>query len=839
MIKQLFLVLSLCFCFYNGYSQIAVPSIPESFSVKTKKAVIIPLNVLNAIDDGKLIAEDKYEGIPNRYGVVQQMVIDIKAEGIKTEIPGRGYVWLFEIRSPNAYSLGITFGKYRLPDGASIFIYNEAHTLLKGAFTSLNNNSRSQLTIADFHGQDAIIEYFEPYHPAFSGELAVSFVSQAYKDLNEVFSSRVGINCSEGDDLQDAKHAVCKMTFHDHVYSYICTGFLVNNVQRDGTPYFQTANHCISSNTVAGTLVVYFNYENSACYSSDASDNQTLSGATLKANSKYSDFSLLLLDEYPPGSYFPYYAGWDASSAGSQKGNCIHHPAGTPKCIAVDNNPIVSYSYELAWGNENGQLIAKSAEDTHWVVRFDQGETEGGSSGAPLFDDNRHVIGQLHGGSDIDDYFGKFSLSYSYNSDKSAQLKYWLDPGNSGILSLDGRYDRIQPSAAFSVPVTQVCPGVAIKLNDQSKYNPTWWDWDIQPSTIEYANGTTRHSQNPEIIFNDPGTYSVRLTVINDFGADNLVKTDYITAGEIQVKFSRKSEDSVVCGCDLVNYPLAASGALNYTFSIERSDKILYSHSQDSLYLTLIPEEKKNGSFSSWIRVVGTQGSCISADSMELKVSVPINDDIEDAIWLWPGRNEARSNFCASVEENEAEPSSVALKNTIWFTFQGPSNGRVSIDTHGFNDRIAVYDADSYADLVSGKKNAFSKLAYNDDRSFTDNTAFVEDLAVEPYKTYWLQVDGTGGATGSCMVDLVSNSLLIYPNPSDGEFIVILSNEAEGDAAIRVVSLTGQVVYTDELVVTKENNRITIDLSPYAAGIYFMKLSMNGSSFETKLSLIK
>ena len=37
--------------------------------------------------------------------------------------------------------------------------------------------------------------------------------------------------------------------------------------------------------------------------------------------------------------------------------------------------------------------------DTHWfVAAWDEGMTEGGSSGSPVFDDSQRIRGQLHGG---------------------------------------------------------------------------------------------------------------------------------------------------------------------------------------------------------------------------------------------------------------------------------------------------------------------------------------------------------------------------------------------------------------------------------------------------------
>jgi PKD repeat protein len=838
MIKQFFLCAILSFAFCRVSSQISILGTPESFLLLKKKAAVIPLIVLNALDTSKLLAEDKRLDIPNRYGVVQLMDIDIKAEGVKTIIEGKGTIWQYEVNSPQAYSLGVSFGKFLVPEGSRVFMYNESHSHVLGAFTSLNNNSLQQLTIADFDGQNVIIEYFEPLHPAFPGQLVIASVSQAYKNLLKAASSRININCTEGESWQDLKHAVCRMTFHDTQYTYFCTGFLVNNVREDGTPYFQTANHCINTESEANTLVTYFNYENSTCTSSDAAISQTLSGATLKATNSYSDFTLLLLNEYPPASYYPYYAGWDASSRNPRKGTCIHHPMGAAKCIALDYSAPTTYKSQIQWTDENNQIVY-SAADTHWEVKFDAGHTEGGSSGSPLLDDNQRVIGQLHGGTPIDDFYGKFSLSWNHSASGSSQLKSWLDPDNSGTLYINGFSGTSKPKAMFSTYPTRICPGSPVTFSDKSKYNPTAWIWNVEPSSYRFANGTTRSSQNPEIIFDSTGNYTISLSVLNSNGADSLTKTNYISAGDIRVKLSGIPGDSIICGCNLNNYPLAASGATNYIFGLERPDKIEYRIVSDSIFLSLLSAEKKNGSFNSWLKVTGTQGACISKDSIEMKISAPVNDDIENAIHLKPGRNTAYSNFCASVEPNEAAPSIHPLLNTIWFSFLGPSNGIINIDTHGFNDRIAVYKADSYSDLISGFKPSYTLLATNDDRSDTDNSSFIGKLSVDPYKMYWLQVDGSSGSTGSCVIDLWSNSIEVFPNPTSGEFKVIVSTDEEVNAEMKIISTSGKDLYSNKLNVSKENNSFTFNISSYPAGLYYIVVSMKGSNMKEKLLLIK
>ncbi len=838
--RNLILLIFQFVCLFNtSNAQISQPGTPESFNPDFKSAVIIPSRELRPIDIVKFLQEDRANGIPNRYGVVEQTAIDIIAEGVQTAIPGKGTIWQYEFHSSQCHSIGIEFGNFHLPNGATVFIYNKTRSELLGAFTHDNNNAGNHLIISDIPGQDAIVEYFEPTGRSFPGELVIESITQSYRDPLKASSIRIGINCPQGANWQDAKHSVCMFTFHDSQYSYDCTGFLVNNVREDGTPYFETANHCISTPALARTVVAYFNFENSSCTSADAIRKQSLSGATLKATNSYSDFTLLQLNEYPPAIYLPYFAGWDASGSTPLLGTSIHHPQGTAKCIAIENKPPFNYSSTLTWTDPNtGSTASTTAPNTHWDVQFTSGEVEGGSSGAPLFDQNAHVIGQLHGGSTGEDYYGKFSVSWNHGGSSSTQLQNWLDPDSKGIKSLEGTYSKVKPKAAFSTALTRICPESIITLNDSSIYGPTSWTWNITPSTYQYSSGSGHNSKNPQVKFLQPGIYTISLIVANANGTDTLTRTNYIQAGDLQVKLSGLGSDGIVCGCNLIDYPFAASGALNYSFSMERTDKISTVNRADSIFLSLRPEVKKYGSFSSWLKVIGKQGSCASADSVNIQVSMPTNDDVENSIQLHPGRNVPYANFCASLESGEAVPSS-SMQKTIWFTFLAPSSGKITIDTHGFNDQIAVYDASSYTPLLSGNSAGYKLVATNNGRSLTDGTALIENLSLAPSRKYFLQVGGTDGAIGDVIVDLLSNSLEVYPNPTAGVVNIIISNDQDGTADMSIISFSGQVMLNKEISVTKEHNSFLFDFSELLSGVYFVNVKMNGTTINKKLIIRK
>lgn len=838
---------------FESKAQIRENGIPESFHFEQKSASLIPIFKLDSIDVGKLLEEDRKFRIENRYGVVQTCDINLREAGIMTEIKGKGTIWQYKIESEDASSIGLYFKKYHLPPRAKLFIYNSAHSQLRGAFTQQNNNIRNALPVAEFPGDEMIIEYFEPLNPEFPGELALGSVSQAYKDVRKLAEGRIGINCEEGNDWQVVKHSVCLMTFHDFQNSYFCTGALINNVKEDETPYFLTANHCINSEELANTLITYFNYEDSDCKTEDASFSQTLSGATFKAGSNYSDFSLLLLSEYPPDEYSPYYAGWDVSGENPRSGACLHHPDGSSKSIALAHNTAFSYPEKIDWFSEDLRLISTTLPDSHWNVLFDQGMPEAGSSGGPFFDQNKRIVGQLHGGVNSVLLFGKLSLSWDYNFAYNEQLAHWLDPSKTRK-TLDGMW-KMPPKVNFRAELQEVCVNTPIGFTDKTRYKPTQWLWQVDPRSYSFANGTDSTSQNPQIVFQKDGAYSVRLFASNKYGSDELIQKKYILAqSKLDVRFLKAGKDSTVCGCDLKAFPLVVGGAVSYKYQVDRPELIDTTIRSNTLFLTLNPTSDYNQSFNTWVKVIGTNGNCVASDSILLHVINQPNDHIRNASRLYLGRNTGFSNKCSTAEMNEPNPPSSGclvkkswcpdftsgkslINNSVWFSFVSPSNGLLTINTYGFDDQIAVYEASDYSDILSGDRKRFSLIAANDNRSNSDKTAILENLELDPGKKYWLQVDGHNAAYGNLIIDLLSNTLeaVVFPNPSDGIFNLNLFHPKTGTAELSVSDINGRVLFAKQLKVTVNNTQFNFSLNGYPKGIYILKVTLNGSSLSKKL----
>lgn len=434
-------------------AQISEGGIPPSFnklSLSTAPEVATP-----SVDVQALLAEDAAEaknGLPFRFGKPFDVDYSLDNSGVWDDLPDGGRIWRLRIHCPGAFSINLLYSRYRLPAGAKLFLYNESRDMVIGAFTERNNKETGLFATSPIKGDVTIVEYYEPAEAVGVGELTISRIVHGYKDVffnaakdakgfGDAGSCNNNVNCPEGADWQDDKRAVAMILTSGGFR--LCSGSLVNNVRQDATPYFLTANHCLGGES---SWIFMFNYESPTCTNIDGPTNFTVQGSTLRATYATSDFALLQLTEQPPESYNVYFAGWSNIDTPSQSSTGIHHPSGDIKKISFDYDPVTSTNY------------LQSSGTTHWRIgSWDDGTTEPGSSGSPLFDQNHRVVGQLHGGyasctSLTSDWYGKFAMSWNGGGSASTRLKDWLDPDNTGATVLDG-YDPDAGVAIQHVPL--------------------------------------------------------------------------------------------------------------------------------------------------------------------------------------------------------------------------------------------------------------------------------------------------------------------------------------------------------------------------------------------------
>lgn len=390
-----------------------------------------------------------------RVGVLQDVDIDVVQTAAKVS-DGQMVRYLLSITSPEAKYVSLIFSDFVLPEGAELYVYDATGDFVLGSFNASDVKDDGTFYTQAIPGEVAYVEYAVPagQNP---GRLKVNQVCHGYKDIFVSISSQydqavealkgshgyaegnchINVICEEADDWRDQIRSVVALEMFDSRYSYMCTGSLINNTRNDGTPYILTAYHCQDMDGGVRSWTAYFLYETRTCEGNTGPGNKSVTGAVIMAKYTYetgSDFCLIRLNNAIPDTYTPYYSGWNrADVAQASLGACIHHPGGDFKKISFprevrrlsgSNLPF----YRVYWytGSQN------------------KGVTEQGSSGSPLFNADKQIIGQLYAGTSGCDYmsgydlYGRLFTSWAGDGTSTGRLSNWLDPTNSQVVSIEG-----------------------------------------------------------------------------------------------------------------------------------------------------------------------------------------------------------------------------------------------------------------------------------------------------------------------------------------------------------------------------------------------------------------
>ena len=288
----------------------------------------------------------------------------------------------------------------------------------------------------DFGGPETTVEVEIPATAATTSvKLAVPRLShyvvspdeaeaQGMAKVGESGTCEVDVMCKP--EFLSQSRSVVRMLFVRDAKTYLCTGTLLNDARSSKTPYLLSANHCISSQVEASSLMTDWFYRASACNSGalGTSAQRRTGGATLLHATASTDTAFMRLNDAPPagvvyaGSYF------GTLDIGHTMAG-VHHPKGDLQKFSSG----IFLRYSTC--SDEVCFSSNTANGTFLTMGWQQGVTEGGSSGSALFHtlgDKRYVVGQLYGGASSCqapaglDHYGRFDVAY-----RNA-IKQWLNP---------------------------------------------------------------------------------------------------------------------------------------------------------------------------------------------------------------------------------------------------------------------------------------------------------------------------------------------------------------------------------------------------------------------------
>lgn len=363
------------------------------------------------------------------------------------------------------------------------------------------------------------------------------------------------------------------------------------------------------------------------------------------------------------------------------------------------------------------------------------------------------------------------------------------------------------PSANFSANATVVNPGTTVSFTDLSANSPTSWSWSISPSSgWSWAGGSSASSQNPQVLFSTVGSYSVTLTATNSIGSDVETKTNYITVtnGSTQT-------------CDTLHYPLSGtpvlygSSGMGYVGGNNSYGDIAKADYFDSYspYTTIY------GAYF-WFGVATDDGS---------------TSNITFNVW----DNSGSAGNPSAVIGTATVPLATIVSNTNSGYMTGVS----------FTSPVTITGPFYVGCVLPQSAGDTLALITNTDGDTSPGTAW-EQWSDNAWYAY-SHSSSWGYNVQSGIFPIVCNgpadiaepgtleSILIYPNPSNGMLNINLINYHKPEVSIGIYNSMGKLIKS----LVSESSIMQVDLSDQSAGIYFVSLVSEEGSVIRRVSVIR
>jgi len=342
-----------------------------------------------------------------------------------------------------------------------------------------------------------------------------------------------------------------------------------------------------------------------------------------------------------------------------------------------------------------------------------------------------------------------------------------------------------------------VCQGNSLTFTDLSwNGNPTSWSWSFPGGTPSTSTDSV-----PVIQYNTPGIYDVTLTVSNASGSVNTTKTNYVTVNSGTASFSGSIyqegfESTTVPGTNWVvrnqspggntwvqTSSAAATGSKSVMITnLSTAGTYVDELIGPSIDMTAIAGTAPTMTF----KTAYAQRTSGDADKLQLYVST--NCGIS-----WTLR---KSMTGTALTSGGVVTGSFVPTPAQWTTQTANLAGYTSQDNLYFMFRFT---------------------------SDGGNNIYIDDI----------NISGTTGITE----DATNSGFNIYPNPIDENTVVDFSLSSKQDVNVKVLDVLGREMITlfDGSLNEGDHQFAIGEQSKLSAGVYFVKVTMNGKAYTKKL----
>ncbi len=398
------------------------------------------------------------------------------------------------------------------------------------------------------------------------------------------------------------------------------------------------------------------------------------------------------------------------------------------------------------------------------------------------------------------------------------------------------------PVCDFLGNPTTITAGESVQFTDLSTEYPTSWAW-----TFTGADQTSSTQMNPIITYSTPGTYNVSLTVTNNIGSDSETKTTYITVNPITnppvVDFVADNT-TIVAGqtvnfTDLsTNMPTSWSWTFNggtpatsnaqnpsivyntagtYNVSLTATNGIGSETETKTAYITVTPPNYCNAYASGqWEYINGVSCGTINnqstgwsaggyGDYTSMSTNVETGGTVDVTVTIGSVYN--TDQVYAWVDWNLDGDFDDTGENV----YNSSTNG---LSSHNFTINVPP---------TAYLGNTRLRVRLNDSQYGSNNTPCgasdygeVEDYTLSVFYPVGINNNQIAGVS-------------IYPNPNNGQFQIILSENSNYE--LQITDITGKVIWSNQIT----NNMVSVDLGNIDKGVYFVQIQNDETTIIKKI----
>ena len=351
--------------------------------------------------------------------------------------------------------------------------------------------------------------------------------------------------------------------------------------------------------------------------------------------------------------------------------------------------------------------------------------------------------------------------------------------------------------AEFDADRTTICAGNEVLFTDDSFNAVSSWLWTITPSTgWSYTNGTDANSQNPSIMFNNEGLYTIKLNSSDGASSDIETKDNYIRV-------------------------LPAAAVLPFWEGFESYTTL------DNLTNWEVINLNNNNAFSMQTAFGHTGNKCVKLlnygqqpSNVDELISAPI--DISSVpetgqvtlSFRYAYRKRSSSNYeflkvfiSKDCGENWAQRKTLggnSLSSEVSTSFWEPSSQE---------DWTTIHMGNVFSDY------------------FVDNFRMRFKFEGEGGNNFYL--DDINLYEGSSSDDIIVGlnemredfNMNLYPNPSDSDVSVVFDLKNAQKMYAQIIDVRGKLIETMIIYANEGNNNLILDTKGLSQGSYTIKLS--------------